>query len=218
MKAGTLFVVGLVVATCFGGQTMAARDAKPIKGLENLDADIQDHFADLLAEGFESVGEGNDAISVSDNGYEKFIVFDTGTELRMYLLVHNGKGYDTAIEVAVDHNVSIAEGEEVELVTTLLQSNHELINRSARLASLQKSIDDGESLGAVAMKQVQIQEEKNHLDRASSPTTTAAISVDCAGSGTAVCCGFSSGKSVRIICVCNTGSNNWVLCFDSDWK
>lgn len=205
---------GLTAATVWAASEspMAERPAQPvITGLENAQPDIQDHFADLLAEGFDATG-GN-AISVSDDGYEKFVIFDTGSELHMYLLVQDENGYDIAIEVAVDHNVSVPEGEEIELVTTLLHSNPELINRSARLRLLQKSIDDGDSLGSVAMRQVQMQEEENTVR-----ARGVAIQVDCAGSGTAVCCGFSSSKGVRIICVCNTGSNNWVLCFDSKWQ
>lgn len=213
MRIGVLLAVWLAGASCLNERTIAEPQvAQPvIRGLENADLDIQEHFSDLLAEGFESMDEGDGALS----GYEKFVVFDTGSELRMYLLVHDGTGYDIAVEVAVDNSLDVAIGEEVELTTTVLRSNAELLDRAARLAGIRQQLEDGVSLSSLAISQVRLQEDENTGSVSAPSSSPVAVAVSCAGSGTAVCCGFVSGCGVRVICVCNTGSNRWILCFDS---
>jgi len=225
MKIIACLLVTMGVTSCLADNQVIAQQereiARPvIKGLES-EPDIQDHFTDLLSEGFDSLGE-SDSIHVTDDGYEKFVVFDTGDELRMYLLVKDEAGYDTAVSVAVEKAFSIPEGEQVELMTTVLASNPRLLNHSVRMSTIQKAVDDGASLSNLALQQVELQDaEQDRVATASSArvsgTATKAIYVDCAGSGMAVCCGFQGDQGVRIICVCNSGSNNWGKCFDSGW-
>jgi hypothetical protein len=215
MKIMTCLIVSLAATSCLASdRSLAQRPV--IEGLEHVEVEIQDHFAELLADGIDASGEA-DAISVAETANEKFVVVDTGDELRMYLIVKDGEGYETAVQIAVENSLSIADDEEVELLTTVIESNPRMLTRSQRLQNLKAALKRGDNLTMIATAAVQEQSRLTRVD-AVAAAQQVAIEVDCVGSGSAVCCGFASGQAVRVICVCHTGSHKWVLCYDSGWQ
>lgn len=205
MKYGLLLL--LAMTSCLSN--IHAQDRTSLRGFEGVEAELQDHFTELLQA--EAIDADNEGISISDSGREKVIIFDTGDELRMYLVVRNQLRYETAIEIAVEANVSVSEGEEIPLATTILQSNSEALRRSIRLQGIRDSIKNGDDLEATVRKQVRAQNETLQ-------GTVAATQAACVGSDDAICCGFTKESKVRIMCVCDQGSGKWVLCFDSGWQ
>lgn len=222
MKSGLWFVIGLSLAvSCFGQErtrdNVEKRDSIKISGMENINREFYDHFSELLSEGFEATENG--VIDVTEKDNEKVVIFNDGEQLQVYLLVEGKDGkFQTALKFETELNFEAKEGEEVELYTTVLISDPVVINKSVRLSQLQTSIKEGKSLSKIVSEQVAAQVSSTRLTSEEPTARTTAVSVDCSGSDSAVCCGFSDGKKTRIMCVCNAGSGKWVLCFDSDWK
>jgi len=209
MKLGMWVIVGMIVGvTAISCLASERADARPtVKGLENVEPEIQEHFAELLLNSIDA-----NSFSVAENEDEKFVIVDTGEELRVYMLVKDKEGYGIAVEIAVEKNANLTSDDYTELVSSVLQSNHQLLAESIRLANIREDFKNGKSLSDLSLKQVQLQ-SKTVSDE--DPIETA--EVHCSGSGTAVCCGFEGGSGVRVLCICNSGSNGWSLCFDSGW-
>lgn len=188
------------------GQRPDDRSVSKIEGLSDLretDPDIYEHFQLLLDEMGSDVSVGDIEFNSTSAGDEIFVAIETEDDLRIFWVVRQDNGsYETAAEVSVLLESMTGDATE----TQLLASNPSLAERSVQMFILHRDIEENVDLDVMADNQA--------MTRSSSPSP---VTVSCAQSGGAVCCGFSRGSSVRIICVCNVGSNRWETCFDSKW-
>ncbi len=211
MRLVTWLLVNLLVSsTCLAQRPTRAEKLEGMEAIRSSDPEIYDHFTGLLEQGFKEAEAG---IEVDDQDYEKFVIFEADGELYIYLIVRDEEGqFSTAIQFAV---LPEEADQEVELATRLLESDSSAMMRSNRLGQLHKAERQGTDLKAIALEQTATQDEVN--DTLSTLSPRPVIAVSCAGGGDSVCCGFSGGGKVRVICVCHQGSGKWVLCFDSKW-
>lgn len=194
------FLIEAVLAVCvfFG-----AKDNAVIQ--EPLQAVAEPNVVEAIEEWLSSE---EDHISLLDYSGEKLVAINTDEEVWVYLLVKDGTQYGIAAEICIDTSAVQEEGE---VPSAVVQTNPVLLQRSLRLAGLQESIKSGKQLKEIAAEQAAQQNQQV------TPATESA-QTDCAANGSAICCGFQSQSGVRIICVCNTSNNEWVLCFDSKWQ
>ncbi len=225
MKSGMLVVavVGLGMATTCLGVDRAAAERQPVaspvlQGMEEIranDPEIYDHFADLLSEGFD-VSTEDESISMIDNGNEKFVVVDVGGELQMYLLVKSGEEYEIAAHVAIENwEESLFADGSIDLLTTVLESDAAVVERSIRIGEIRQAFVGGKSAGDIARGQAAIQ---GSITSSPQPQAQSGIEVSCSSEASAVCCGFVISNRIRLICVCHKGSGEWKVCFDSGWS
>ncbi len=224
MKSIMMMGLGLLVIN----ECLNAEGAEPKKvassqielvEIEGIDEpEIYQHFYDVLTNGIEE----SETLTITDSGSERFLVFNTGDELQVHLLVADGEGgYTTALHFTTELGFAL-DGEEISLPTQVISFDTKALTQSMRVGMIQQSYEAGEPLPVIVTQQARVQSAEQRIKYGSGSTQAAkSIQVHCVAGGNAgnnsVCCGFSSGDRIRIICVCDKGNGQWVLCFDSNW-